>query len=85
MINRPPRNHSRAEWLIEKQTRARWLIKAQATLERSLQNIRSPDEWERLSRSIRSIRDRPELGAAVADLNRAAELLMSKPLGAPVA
>jgi hypothetical protein len=23
-----------------------WLIKAQATLERSLQNIRSPDEWE---------------------------------------
>ena len=46
MINRPPRNHSRAEWLIEKQMLARWLIKAQATLERSLQNIRSPDEWE---------------------------------------
>jgi len=46
MINRPRRNDSRAEWLIEKQMRARWLIKAQATLERSLQNIRSPDEWE---------------------------------------
>jgi hypothetical protein len=46
MINRPWRNDSRAEWLIEKQMRARWLIKAQATLERSLQNIRSPDEWE---------------------------------------
>jgi len=52
MINRPRRNDSRAEWLIEKQVRAaeahktHWLIKAQATLERSLQNIRSPDEWE---------------------------------------
>ena len=52
MINRPRRNNSRAEWLIEKQKRAaeahktHWLIKAQASLERSLQNIRSPDEWE---------------------------------------
>ena len=50
MINRPRRNDSHAEWLIEKQKRAaeapHWLIKAQATLERSLQNIRSPDEWE---------------------------------------
>ena len=37
---------------VEKQMRAaeahktHWLIKAQASLERSLQNIRSPDEWE---------------------------------------
>ena len=50
MINRPGRNDSHAEWLIEKQMRAaeapHWLIKAQASLERSLQNIRSPDEWE---------------------------------------
>jgi hypothetical protein len=50
MINRTRRNDSHAEWLIEKQMRAaeapRWLIQAQATLERSLQNIRSPDEWE---------------------------------------
>ena len=52
MGNRPRRNNSRAEWLIEKQKRAaeahktHWLIQAQATLERSLQNIRSPDEWE---------------------------------------
>jgi len=52
MINRPRRNNSRAEWLIEKQKRAaeahktRWLFQAQAMLERSLQNIRSPDEWE---------------------------------------
>jgi len=52
MINRPRRNDSHAEWLIEKQMRAaeahktHWLIKAQASLERSLQNIRSPDEWE---------------------------------------
>ena len=50
MTNRPRRNESRAEWLIEKQMRAaeapHWLIKAQASLERSLQNIRSPDEWE---------------------------------------
>jgi hypothetical protein len=52
MINRPRSNDSRAEWLIEKQVRAaeahktHWLIKAQASLERSLQNIRSPDEWE---------------------------------------
>ena len=52
MINRPRRNESRAEWLIEKQMQAaeahktRWLIQAQARLERSLQNIRSPDEWE---------------------------------------
>jgi hypothetical protein len=52
MINRPRRNDSRAEWLIEKQMLAaeahktRWLIQAQASLERSLQNIRSPDEWE---------------------------------------
>ena len=46
MNNRPRGNDSRAEWLIEKQMRARWLIKAQASLERSLQNIRSPDEWE---------------------------------------
>ena len=52
MINRPRRNDSHAEWLIEKQKRAaeahktHWLIQAQATLERSLQNIRSPDEWE---------------------------------------
>ena len=55
MINRPRRNDSRdsrAEWLIEKQVQAaeghktRWLIQAQASLERSLQNIRSPDEWE---------------------------------------
>ena len=82
MINRPRRNDSHAEWLIEKQMRAaeaaktHWLIQAQASLERSLQNIRSPDEWGRLSRSIR---DRPELKAAVADLNRAAELLMRKP------
>ena len=52
MINRPRRNDSRGEWLIEKQKRAaeahktHWLIQAQASLERSLQNIRSPDEWE---------------------------------------
>jgi hypothetical protein len=50
MTNRPRRNESRAEWLIEKQMRAaeapHWLIKAQASLERSLQNIHSPDEWE---------------------------------------
>ena len=46
MNNRPRGNDSRAEWLIEKQMRARWLIKAQATLERSLQNIRSLDESE---------------------------------------
>jgi hypothetical protein len=52
MINRPRRNDSHAEWLIEKQMRAgdahktHWLTQAQATLERSLQNIRSPDEWE---------------------------------------
>ena len=52
MINRPRRNDSHAEWLIEKQMRAaeahktHWLIQAQASLERSLQNIRSPDEWE---------------------------------------
>ena len=58
------------EWLIEKQIRAaeahktmraaeatHWLIQAQATLERSLQNIRSPDEWEKFE-------------AAVAGLNR---------------
>jgi hypothetical protein len=50
MINRPRRNDSHAEWLIEKQMRVaeapHWLIQAQASLERSLQNIRSPDEWE---------------------------------------
>jgi hypothetical protein len=52
MIYRPRRNDGHAEWLIEKQMRAaethktHWLIHAQASLERSLQNIRSPDEWE---------------------------------------
>src|SRR5262249_34421697 len=50
MINRPRRSDSRAEWLLEKQMQAaeapHCLIKAQASLERSLQNIRSPDEWE---------------------------------------
>ena len=66
------------EWRIEKQLRAaeahktHWLVKAQVTLERSLQNVRSPDEWERFE-------------AAVAGLNRRRRAAHAQGVGAPVA
>ena len=75
MINRC--NDSRAEWLIEKQMRAaeahktHWLINAQAPLERSLQNIRSPDEWEKFE-------------AAIAGLNRRRRAAHAQAVGAPI-
>jgi hypothetical protein len=71
MIYRPRRNYGHAEWLIEKQMRAaeahktHWLIQAQASLERSLRNIRSPDEWEgefckQLDKDLRNAVSLPE-------------------------
>jgi hypothetical protein len=41
--------------------------------------------WSGSLPSIRIIRTAREFEAAIADLNRAAELLMRKPLGAPIA